>query len=276
VIVNRLWQHHFGEGLVRTAGDFGADGTEPSHPELLDWLANELIAHDWSLNHIHRLIVTSATYRQDGTFSEEKQRIDPMNRLVGRHAAQRMTAEMMRDTMLFVSGNLNPHQYGPGVQPPIPRDAVFNTQADAEDTWPCDDDADRHAVRRRSIYVMLKRTVPVPMLRLFDAPDGNFACQSRKKTTVPTQALALWNAPFVTKQSERLADRLSEMTTDDGEQVRQLFMLTVSRTSTEQEIAAAVKFLEQPDTQNDPGKQKQRLAELCHVMFMSNEFSYIQ
>ncbi len=270
VIVNRLWQHHFGEGLVRTAGDFGTEGAKPTHPELLNWLANELVANDWSLKHIHRLIITSATYRQSSTINPEKRRVDPMNKLVGRHAPQRITAEMMRDTMLFTSGSLNQKQYGPGVKPPIPRDAVYETQEDAQSTWPCDYEADRPALWRRSIYVMLKRTVPVPMLRLFDAPDGSFSCQERKKTTVPTQSLALWNAPFVIKQSEQLAHRLSEATADDDQRVKQLFMLTVSRTPTDQELDAAVSYLQQSNSRT------QRLAELCHVMFMSNEFSYIE
>lgn len=274
VIVNRLWQHHFGKGLVRTASDFGNEGEPPSHPELLDWLAGELIDHNWSLKHIHRLIVTSATYRQSTVWSEEKRRVDPDNRLVGRRVPQRITAEMMRDTMLLTAGNLNRDMYGPGVKPPIPRDAVFNTQKNAEETWPCDYEADRPAVWRRSIYVMLKRTVPVPMLRLFDAPDGSFSCDERKTTTVPTQGLALWNAPFVIEQSKRLAQRISRTATTPEDQVQQLFLLTMSRVPTQQESAAMVEFLNQDDSQNNRSKRK-HLAELCHVLFMSNEFFYI-
>lgn len=275
VIVNRLWQHHFGKGLVRTSSDFGSEGELPSHPELLNWLARELVDHNWSLKHIHRLIVTSATYRQSTKLSEEKRNSDPENRLIGRRVPQRITAEMMRDSMLFAAGNLNQAMYGPGVKPPIPRDAVYNTQKDAEDTWPCDYEADRPALWRRSIYVMLKRTVPVPMLRLFDAPDGSFSCDDRKTTTVPTQALALQNAPFVTEQSKRLAERIIGTATTHEEQVQQLFMLTLSREPTQQEVAATIDFLRENGDQNNPSEQKRILTELCHVLFMSNEFFYI-
>ncbi|MCH7728705.1 MAG: DUF1553 domain-containing protein, partial [Planctomycetes bacterium] len=275
VIVNRLWQHHFGKGLVRTSSDFGNAGIPPSHPELLDWLARELVDHNWSLKHIHRLIVTSATYRQSSSLTAEKNRTDPENRLVGRHVPQRITAEMMRDAILFTAGNLNRDMYGPGVKPPIPRDAVYNTQQDPEDTWPSDYDADRPALWRRSIYVMLKRTIPVPMLRLFDAPDGSFSCHDRKVTTVPTQALALWNAPFVIEQSKRLAERIINVATAHDEQVQQLYMLTMSRAPTEPELAATVEFLRRHGGPNTRAQQKQRLAELCHVLYMSNEFFYI-
>lgn len=275
VIVNRLWQHHFGNGLVRTSNDFGSEGEAPSHPELLDWLANELIEHNWSLKHIHRLIVTSATYRQSTELSEKKKRIDPENHLLARHMPQRITAEMMRDSMLFTAGNLNSDMYGPGVKPPIPRDAVYNTQDDPEDTWPCDYEADRPALWRRSIYVMLKRTVPVPLLQLFDAPDGSFSCDKRKTTTVPTQALALQNSTFVIEQSKRLAERIFTTELSHEEHVQQLFKLTFSREPTNQEIAATVNFLQQNDDIDNPSGQKQKLAELCHVLFMSNEFFYI-
>ena len=140
---------------------------------------------------------------------------------------------------------------------------------------PSDYEADRSAIWRRTIYVMLKRTVPMPMLRLFDAPDGSFSCQDRQVTTVPTQALALWNSPFVIKQSERLAEKIIETVTIQDEQVRHLFMLTLSRPPTTQELEATVEFLQQEDGNSDPAKQRKNFAELCHVLLMSNEFFYI-
>jgi len=276
VIVNRLWQHHFGVGLVRTPSDFGSQGDKPSHPELLEWLARELVNHNWSLKHIHRLILTSATYRQSGERSEKNSRLDPRNQLLGRFATQRVTAEMMRDSMLLAAGILNRDLYGPGVKPPIPRDAVYNTQEEPEETWPCDYTADRPALWRRSIYVMLKRTVPVPMLRLFDAPDGSFSCDQRKTTTVPTQALAMWNAPFVIKQSERLAQRILQTSKLPEQQVRQVFLLTLSRAPTQQEVAASVEFLSRGTAEAESADEQQLLAELCHVLFMSNEFFYVE
>lgn len=283
VIVNRLWQHHFGQGLVRTSSDFGTQGEEPSHPELLEWLATELVDNGWSLKHIHRLILNSATYRQSAMSSEQQRRLDPENRLLSRRRPQRLSAEMMRDAMLQVAGNLNRDMYGPGVQPPIPREAVYNTQDEPEETWPCDTAADRPEVWRRSIYVMLKRTVPVPMLRLFDAPDGSFSCSARKQTTVPTQTLALWNARFVTEQSRRLAERIIAETENEEEQVERLFWLTISRPPTPQEKIETLSFLWQPEPGELPDAnnaarqrhQQQRLAELCHVLLMSNEFSYV-
>lgn len=275
VIVNRLWQNHFGTGLVTTASDFGSEGAPPSHPELLEWLANELVEHDWSLKHIHRLIVTSATYRQSGAIDERKESVDPENRLVGRRVPRRMTAEMIRDTLLSVAGNLNHDMYGPGVQPPIPRDAVYNTQEDPEDTWPCDFAADRPAVWRRSVYVMLKRTVPIPILDLYDAPDASFSCDDRKTTTVPTQALALWNSPFVTKQARRLAERILRSANTEEEQVQQLFRWALSRSANQEEVDAAVGFLHQGIQLAPSLQQKKYLTDLCHVVLMSNEFFYI-
>jgi hypothetical protein len=273
VIVNRLWQHHFGAGLVTTPNDFGNQGQRPSHPELLEWLASELVDHQWSLKHVHRLMVTSATYRQSCMTTQMNQ-LDPENRLVGRMVPQRITAEMMRDAMLSAAGNLNREMYGPGVRPPIPRDAVFNTQQEAEETWPIDDQTDRPAVWRRGIYVTLKRTIPVPLMQLFDAPVGSFSCGRRKVTTVPTQALALWNAPFVIKQTEFLAERIVRTALTEEEQVRRLYMLTLSRPPTEQELVATLHFL-QDDSCEDVGEQSGRLAALCQVLFMSNEFFYI-
>jgi hypothetical protein len=268
VIVNRIWQHHFGNGLVRTPNDFGNAGELPSHPDLLEWLAGELVNHQWSLKHIHRLIVTSATYRQSCTATAERSQLDPENRLLSRMVPQRITAEMMRDAMLSAAGNLNREMYGPGIRPPIPRDAVFNTQQDADDTWPNDYETDRPAVWRRGIYVTLKRTVPVPLLQLFDAPGGSFSCGCRKVTTVPTQALALWNAPFVIKQSAGLAERIERSASTDKARVRLLYMFTLSRTPTSEELAATLDFLHADD---DSG----RLTALCQVLFLSNEFFYI-
>lgn len=272
VIVNRLWQHHFGQGLVRSSSDFGSQGEQPSHPELLEWLAGELVDNHWSLKHIHRLIVTSATYQQSTVSTLEKRNRDPDNRLLSRRTPRRISAEMMRDAMLQVAGDLNRDRYGPGVQPVIPREAVYNTQREAEETWPCDFEADRPALWRRSIYVMLKRTVPVPMLRLFDAPDGSFSCHERKTTTVPTQTLALWNARFVTEQSRRLARRIESEASERQQQIERLYLLTLSRLPTEEERTATLTFL---STETNPRRQAQKLAELCQVLLMSNEFFYL-
>jgi hypothetical protein len=174
VMVNRLWQHHFGAGLVRTSSDFGVQGESPSHPDLLEWLAAELIDSGWSLKHIHRLIVTSSTYRQGTTASPKTVEVDPENRLVSRRRPQRLTAEMLWDCLLVAGGNINRSMYGPGPKFPIPVEAVYQTQEDVEDTWPTDVESDRPAVLRRAMYLLQKRTIPIPALQLFDAPSAGF------------------------------------------------------------------------------------------------------
>ena len=275
VIVNRIWQQYFGNGLVATAGDFGYEGDPPTHPDLLEWLAAELVDNDWSLKHIHRLILNSATYQQDATVTKEQLDVDPENRLLGRFVPRRISAEMFRDSILSISGRLNSRMYGPAVMPPIPRDAVFNTQEDAENTWPIDYEVDRESLWRRGIYVLLKRTVPVPMLRLFDAPDGSFACQKRKTSTLPTQALALFNSPFVLSQSQSFAERVANRESEPREQVELLVKLAFGRNATIEEIDVLSKYLLEQPAQPVNGWQLKNLQLLCQVLFMSNEFFYI-
>lgn len=194
MIVNRVWQHHFGEGLVRTVSDFGIRSEAPSHPELLEWLANDFVAHGWKLKRLHRLILTSATYQQASTFDAEKARLDPDNRLLWSRQPQRLEAEILRDAMLATSGTLNLEPYGPAFKPPIPADAMVarNTKS----PYPSDarDDA---STRRRSVYMFHKRVVPNPLLQAFDRPDAQQACGRREHTTVAPQALALLNDSFV-------------------------------------------------------------------------------
>ena len=275
VIVNRLWQQYFGRGLVTTAGDFGLEGDTPSHAELLDWLAMELIDHNWSLKHIHRLIITSATYRQDSRVTLNHMELDPENIYLSRFNSRRITSEVMRDSMLVAAGNLNPTMYGPAVMPPIPRDAVFNTEKGPEETWPIDYEIDREALWRRGIYVLLRRTMPVPVLKLFDGTDGSFSCQKRKTSTLPTQALALFNSPFVTRQSRFLANRILEAESQPEKQVQLLVSLTLGRQATSSEIVNFVEFLSEKPAQTEYRWKEKNLEALCQVLFMSNEFFYI-
>lgn len=275
VIVNRLWQQYFGRGLVTTAGDFGLEGDTPSHAELLDWLAMELIDHNWSLKHIHRLILSSATYRQDSKVTLDHMELDQENIYLGRFKSRRITSEMMRDSMLLAAGNLNPTMYGPAVMPPIPRDAVFNTEKGPEETWPIDYEIDREALWRRGIYVLLRRTMPVPVLKLFDGTDGSFSCQQRKTSTLPTQALALFNSPFVTRQSRFLAERILQAESQPEKQVQLLVRLTLGRQATSSEILNFVEFLSEKPAQTEYRWKEKNLEALCQVLFMSNEFFYI-
>ncbi len=264
VIVNRLWQHHFGEGLVRTPNDFGAQGDRPSHPELLDWLAGELVAGGWHLKPIHRLLVTSAAYRQDANIDPAKASADPENRLVGRRRPQRLTAEALRDALLSVSGCLNREMYGPGVKPPIPAEAIFPTAPKHGDVWPADAE-DGPATWRRSVYVVTKRSNPVPFLQSFDAPDTAASCGRRGTTTVPTQALILMNDPFVVGQARRFAERVRAAAGESPpEQVNRAIALAYGRPPRAAEAETAVQFL-----------RGHSLADLCQVLVQSNEFAFI-
>jgi len=282
VIVNRLWQQHFGQGLVRTTNDFGQQGELPSHPLLLEWLACELMDNNWSLKHIHRLIVTSATYRLNAGAHPNSLRIDPENRFLSRRRPQRITAEMMWDTLHLAGGNLPVVMYGPGIQPPICREAVFNTQKEAEETWPIRTDEDRPTLWRRGIYVMLKRTIPVPIMQLFDAPVGSFSCGKRKITTVPTQALALWHSELLRRQARRMAERtVAEVDTitvaemDIRKFIERVYVIAFSRKPDREELVAGVEFLREIEDADNAVQKIQKLADFCHVMFLTNEFLYV-
>ncbi len=204
VMVNRLWQHHFGRGLVATPNDFGMRGERPTHPELLDWLACELVDHKWSLKHIHRLIVTSATYRQAATTSHGA-KADSENKLLWRVNRRRLEAEAIRDSMLTAAGMLNRKVGGASVKVPLEPevyDLIF-TEGEPDGLWPVTPDAAEHA--RRSIYLFNKRNVRLPMFEAFDQPDTLNTCAFRPVSTFAPQALILMNAPFVREQGKALA-----------------------------------------------------------------------
>jgi len=263
VIVNRLWQHHFGEGLVRTPGDFGAQGDRPTHPELLDYLASELIANGWHLKPIHRLILLSAAYRQDVTFDAAKAAIDPDNRLLWHRRPMRIEAEILRDSILATSGQLKLELYGPSIKPYIApearagrnKDALPRPAADGPDQW------------RRSIYLFVKRSLVNPMMDVFDAPQPTQACSRRSQSTVSTQALLLLNDPFVRKQAGFFADRCQrEAGPDVSARVRRAYVLALSRQPTAQELAEATEFI---------GGDKGPMVDFCHVLLGLNEFAYV-
>ena len=208
VIVNRLWQYHFGRGIVATPSDFGVRGEPPSHPELLDWLASELISGGWRLKPIHRLMVTSATYRQSSKPNPKQAEQDPDNTLLGRMNRRRLDAEGIRDAMLAVSGELNPKMGGPGVLAPLEKevkDLIF-TEAEVVDLWPEDRDPSEHL--RRSLYLFRKRNVRYPLLESFDSPDAQFPCPRRETSTHALQALNLLNSDFTAGRARALAGRV--------------------------------------------------------------------
>ena len=188
----------------------------------------------------------------------------------------------MWDTLHLAGGNLPVVMYGPGIQPPICREAVFNTQEDAEDTWPIWTQEDRPALWRRGVYVMLKRTIPVPILQLFDAPAGTFSCGKRKETTVPTQSLAMWHSTILRRQARRMAERViaevesgGKPATDLKELVDRVYVIALSRKPDMQEIRIGVEYLQQDSAAVDDGQSLQKLTDFCHVIFLTNEFLYV-
>jgi hypothetical protein len=277
VIVNRVWRHHFGEGLVRTPSDFGTQGERPSHPELLQWLAADFASHGWRLKRLHRQIVASAAYRQASTFEPALAAADPENRLLGRRRPQRLEAEALRDSMLAVAGTLNLEPYGPAFKPPIAEEAMVarNLKTPYEP-----DPADSPAVQRRSVYMFHKRVVPYPLLQTFDRPDALQSCGRREATTVAPQALAILNDTFVRARATEFATRLSREAEDDAARVRRAFALALARPPSEAELNVATEFLairRAAREQRPAGAQPApaALADFCQVVFGLNEFLYV-
>ncbi|MGH9662500.1 MAG: DUF1549 and DUF1553 domain-containing protein, partial [Bryobacteraceae bacterium] len=207
VMVNRIWQHHFGRGLVATPSDFGSRGRAPSHPELLDWLAVEFVEHGWSVKHIHRLILNSATYRQGVNPSPEAAEKDPENIYVSHFSRRRLSSEELRDAMLAASGALNLKMGGRPVVPPLGQEELRDLTQRPEDAWIVTADAADH--NRRSIYLLQKRTFRMSMMEVFDAPESLVTCPRRDSTTTAPQSLSLLNGTFAMTQASVLAARLA-------------------------------------------------------------------
>jgi hypothetical protein len=259
VMANRIWQGHFGKGLVTTANDFGANGARPSHPELLDYLANELVAGGWQIKRLHRLIVTSSTYRAGfGAVAA----VDPANRLLGRFPPRRLTAEEVRDTMLVIAGKLNRKTGGPSVIPPV--DATLVKLLYDPKQWAVTPEADEHY--RRSIYLIVKRNLPLPFGQVFDQPDAQTSCACREQSTHPLQALELLNGRLANELARAFGDRLRREAGDDRKrQIELAYELTASRPPTASEKELALRFLDE-----------QPLSEFALVMFNINAFLYVR
>ena len=271
VIVNRIWQHHFGHGIVRTPGDFGVRSEAPSHPELLEWLAQDFVQHGWQIKRLHRLILQSAAYQQSSHLADinaaPSPHSDPDNRLLWKFPLQRIEGEVLRDAMLAVSGTLNAKSYGPAVKPPIAGEAIV--ARNLKDGYP-DKIEDSPEIRRRSIYLFHKRVVPYPLLQAFDKPDAQQTCSRRDHTTVAPQALALLNDPFVRTVSSEFADRLIKQHPEDLQsQLRLAFRLALSREPEVDELSAAEALVvDQPN-------QRKALTDFCQTLFALNEFLYV-
>jgi hypothetical protein len=225
VTVNRIWQAYFGKGIVETESDFGKQGAPPSHPELLDWLASEFIRQNWSQKAIHRLIVTSTTYRQASSRRPDTEAVDPFNKLLARQNRLRLEGEIIRDSALAASGLLTDTVGGPSVYPPIPDGAMSVTQVSG--AWPTATGPDRY---RRGLYTFFRRSAAYPGLAVFDAPDATSACTRRTRSNTPLQALTTLNDETFLEFAEGLAARvIKEAPADNKERVRYAFTLAVGR-----------------------------------------------
>jgi hypothetical protein len=211
VVVNRFWEQLFGTGLVETSDDFGVQGEPPSHPELLDWLASELVDGGWSVKRLLRTIVTSATYAQSAAVASEVRARDPGNRLLARGPRARLSAEAVRDQALAVGGLLGRKIGGPSVMPPQP-DGVWAVVY-SSDRWETSPGEDRH---RRGLYTFWRRTSPYPSMLAFDAPSREFCVVHRTPTNTPLQALVTLNDPVFVEAAQALAARMREASADAG------------------------------------------------------------
>lgn len=279
VIVNRIWQHHFGQGLVRTPGDFGVRSEPPTHPQLLEWLARDFVEHGWRIKRLQRMIVESAVSLQEGTGSPPS--ADPDNRLLWKMPMRRLEGEVLRDSMLAVSGTLNRATFGPAVKPAIAAEAML--ARNLKDSYP-DKIADHPDLRRRSVYLFHKRVVPYPLLQAFDKPDAQQSCSRRDRTTVAPQALALLNDPFVRTAAAEFADRLmSEGEPGPTAWIRLGYRLAVGRYPAEDELAAAEEFVarqvrhrrQRAVPEAEEASLRHAMTDFCQVLFSLNEFLYV-
>ncbi len=266
VMVNRIWQHHFGRGLVDTENDFGTRGERPSHPELLDWLASRFIESDWSVKGMHRLIMSSAAYQQSSEYDEVAARLDPDARLLWRFNLRRLSAEEIRDAMLFVSGELDTSMGGPH---PFP----------AEDTWGFTQHAPFYGIypsNHRSVYLMQQRLKRHPFLSLFDGADVNVPTARRQLTTVPTQALYLMNSEFVQEQATKLAQRIIKQNSPT-EKVQFAYGFALGREAADSEIADVSQFVNayRQSLNDSEDAEIQAWAGFARTLLTRNEFLFV-
>jgi hypothetical protein len=297
VMVNRIWQNHFGTGIVATPGDFGRMGSRPTHPELLDYLASTFVENGWSVKKLHRLIVLSNTYQQSSENQVKAAEADPDNKLLWRYSRRRMEAEAIRDSMLSITGLLNSQMGGPGVYPPVPAGTLSELSATAvAGGWKVEKDPVQS--NRRSVYIFVRRNLPYPMLQEFDTANTFESWHVRKNTVTPSQSLDLLNNDLVLDFARAFAGRV--LNEDKGlaadAQVDAAFRFAFGRQASPEEQKMASAFFERQvpimaarlregekakppmPIKTPDGMEPARAAafvDLCQMLLASNEFLYI-
>lgn len=261
VAVNRVWHWHFGRGIVATPNDFGRQGEEPSHPQLLDWLAADFMKNGWSMKKLHRLIMTSDVYQRASTVSETNSRIDAQNRYLWRMNRQRLDAETLRDSVLAAAGTINLKMGGRPVIPPLTAEEYSSLWS--RNQWPESLDPREHT--RRSVYLYVKRTFPHPMLSAFDTPDTSMSCSRRDSTTVAPQALTMINSKFMWDQAKALVTKVNTAAAD-GDRIRGAFRLVLQREPNDSELRKASSFVKQ---------EQDGWVRFALVLLNTNEFLYM-
>jgi len=287
VMVNRIWHYHFGRGLVGTPSDFGLKGDRPTHPELLDWMASEFVQNGWSLKQMHRLIMTSETYKQASVSRSDAAVIDPEDKLLWRFPRHRLEGEVIRDEALTVAGMLNPKMGGPSVFPELP------AGLEGRGGWKVTGDKDER--NRRSVYIFVRRNTRYPMFETFDMPDTHESCARRNVTTSPLQALSMLNDKLSLEWAENFAGKVLQVAGDDrSKQIRAAYEIALARTPTTDEEKVVAEFFSEhgkilseraqakeplplpPEFPADGDKvSAATLVDFCHALLNSNEFVYM-
>ena len=278
VMANRIWLHHFGEGIVRTPNNFGFKSDPPSHPELLDWLASEAVRGGWKLKRLHKLIMMSSTYRQSSTHPshDEYAGRDYANRLIWRFNRRRLDAEALRDAILTASGRLNKKMGGPSFFPRMSPEALEGLSRKAT-AWGSSPPEERS---RRSIYMMSKRSRLLPLMTTFDFCDTTLSCGQRDVSLVPTQALALLNNHFVHEQSRAMAERLQAAAKDDLDaQLSTGWHHAFGRAATPEQLSKSREFVHRQTAlfkeRKDKTPELTALANYCQALMSANKFGYV-
>ncbi len=268
VMVNRIWQYHFGRGIVETSNDFGRNGSPPTNPELLDWLALRFVEEKWSIKQMHRLILNSAAYKQESRREDANAlRVDPENKLLWRFPRQRLSGEAIRDAVLAVSGSLNPEMAGLPIYPPLPEGLDEGQKVQGVNTWETSVGTES---QRRSVYIFQRRAMQVPFLETFDAPVLMTPCDRRPSSITALQALTMYDSDFVNQEAASMAERLQKDTgVDPKEQAIRAFETALNRSPRPSELDGALKLMDSTKPREDG------LKALCRTLLNTSEFIYI-